>query len=116
MEEIIDKFFEDPFNKAITGMVLYFGIVCWLETSTNAKLRLKDWFGKNWFQLLLGLLVCVIMIAIDDQIMSDFFEDGKTWPWYIYFCSGIILNVLYQIVPLSKKIAEFIVKKYSPIK
>ena len=115
MEEIIDNFFDDPFAMSITGMVLYFSIICWLETS-KSKLTLKGWFDKNWFQLFIGLMVCFVMVAKDDEIMNDFFNSGKVWPWYIYFCGGIILNILYQVVALFPKIAEYFVKKFNPIK
>ena len=110
MEELIDKFFDDEFNQCITGMVLYFSVICWLETS-KSKLTMLGWFNKNWFQLFIGLLVCFIMVAKDDEIMRDFFAEGKKWPWYIYFCGGIVLNVVYQVFALFPKIASYIVKK-----
>ena len=115
MSEWIDTFLDDEFNQCIFGMVLYFSVICWLETS-KSKLTIFGWLKKNGFQLFIGAIVCLIMVAKDDEIMRDFFAEGKKWPWYVYFSGGIVLNILYQVVALFPKIAEYFVKKFSPIK
>jgi hypothetical protein len=116
MEHKIDAFFEDAFNMSILGMLLYFGALCWIETKNNKNLTVKKWLQKNALQLALGLLVCLTMVAKDDDIMHELYNSKSVWPWWVYFSGGIILNILYQIVDMIPKIAEYLVKKFNPLK
>ena len=113
MERAIDLFLEDELVECLIGFALYFSILCWIQTYKDNRLTRIGWLRKNWFQFLIGILVCLIMVAKDDDIMHEFFESGKVWPWYIYFCGGFVLNILYQIVDIIPRVSEYFVKKYT---
>jgi hypothetical protein len=115
MHDFFEILFDDPFYTSVTGFVLWFAFVCWKDTAKSPE-TVMEWCRANWLQFVIAMFLAGLMVAKDDDIMEEFFNSGKVWPWYYYLCGPVIINMLYQVFALVPKISLYFVKKFSPIK